>query len=200
LGKVIGRFSKSSYILNDPILFRCVTLYVISKGVSYIENFRDLTVEYTFAELYEDKHNRLDLRNEISNALMAISLYEVKSKSKNLLKYIEDGIDLSSSSLEALGCITGRCEKPNHKYVMRVLKKMINDNGGSNKTKYESYKKGFEIVKELFTAMNVGKEIEGEKAQYVKEFLIAFDKDLETTYEKEDSLYFGCFKRIPLRI
>jgi len=170
--------------------------------MSQIENFRDPTADFTFAELYEDKHNRIDLRNKISNALMAISLYEVRSRSRNLPKYIVDGLNLSSASSESLRCLMERCEKHNHEYVLRVLKDMLTNKGTAPITeeKYEKYKVGFEMVNKLFNAINDRREIEKERALEVKNFLMTFDRDIQMAYEKEDSLYFGYFRRIPARV
>lgn len=174
--------------------------------MSQSRRFNHKKAEFTFAQLFEDMHNRIDLRNRISNTLMAISLYEVRSKSQNIPKYIEDGQSLSEGSLESLRCLVEKCEQPNHLYFIKVLKDLLTDKGSNSildaraQKKYETYRKGFEILNKLLKEIKDKKRINNETPIKVKNFLMIFDREIEVAYEMEDSLYFGYFRRVPLTI
>ena len=163
-------------------------------------NLRELIEDFTFADLYEDVHNRINLRNIISNILMAICLYEAKSESQNLSKYIEEGITLSRSSIKDLNNLIIKHEIKNHNYVIRVIKDIMSNKGKDSysEEEYEKYKANFEMINKLLNNIINKKEVIKKEADEIKNFLLTFDKEIEITYEKEDSLYFGYFRRIPI--
>lgn len=160
--------------------------------------------EFTFAQLFEDMHNRIDLRNRISNTLMAISLYEVRSQSKNLCIYIEDGQSLTEVSLETLGCLVEKCKETNHIYFKKVFTDLLTEKGSSSildacaQKKYKKYREGFQILQKLLADIEAEKGMNEKTQTKVKEFLMALDREIEVAYKMEDSLYFGYFRRIPL--
>jgi len=172
--------------------------------MSQSRRFNHKKAEFTFAQLFEDMHNRIDLRNRISNTLMAISLYEVRSKSQNIPKYIEDGQSLSEGSLETLGYLVEKCKETNHLYFKKVFTDLLTEKGSSSildaraQTKYEKYREGFQILQKLLADIKAEKGMNKETQTKVKEFLMALDREIEVAYEMEDSLYFGYFRRIPL--
>ncbi|GAG17948.1 unnamed protein product, partial [marine sediment metagenome] len=139
-------------------------------------NIQGLTSEFTFAELYEDAHNRLDLRNVISNSLMAICLYEVNSSSHNLPKYIEDGLTLSYTTLLALDNISKGIEPNGREYVIRVVKDLLTNKGKIPflENKYRQYKARFEGINKIFSKMRNEDNITKKESNNIKEFLIGF--------------------------
>lgn len=161
--------------------------------------------EFTFAQIFEDMHNRIDLRNRISNTLMAISLYEVGSESKNIPSYLEDGQSLTEGSLETLRCLIEKCDDINHIYFKKVFIDLLTKKGSSSwdessQVRCENYKEGFEKLNDLLNKIKAMKKIDKETPTKAKDFLMALDREIEVAYEMEDSLYFGYFRRIPLTI
>ena len=151
--------------------------------------------EKTFGELFEEVHNRIQLRSKISNALMAIGLYKVKSKSQNMEKYLRDGYELGKNSLDALNSLKDRSVALRSGYVSKVFLDILTDKSNVIvPEKYENYKRAFENVYKLFDELMSTKELNIDESQAVKSFLIAFDKEIESTYEKEEGIYFGYFR------
>jgi hypothetical protein len=148
-------------------------------------------------------HNRIDLRNRISNTLMVISLYEVGSESKNIPSYLKDGQSLTEESLETLRCLAEKCDVTIHLYFKKVFKDLLTKKGSRSwdegaQAKYENYKEGFEILNQLLDEIEAKRKIDKKTPTKVKNFLMTLDREIEVAYKMEDSLYFGYFRRIPL--
>jgi len=152
--------------------------------------------EMTPAELFEDFHSRMRLRNKISNALVAISLYEAKSESKNLVRYMADGLSISEECVLILDDITQNYSSYRYRgYTSKVLLDILTDRllQDPDKRKLETYKKGFLAAQEIFKAMQAEGELDREKGRMVEQVMKEVDKEIESTYASEENLYHGSF-------
>ena len=150
----------------------------------------------TPAELFEDFHSRMGIRNKISNALVAISLYETKSESRNLARYVADGLSISEECVSILDDIIQNYSGYRYRgYTSKVLLDILTDRllQDPDKGKLETYKKGFLAAKEIFEAMRVSGELDREKGRMVEQVMKEVDKEIESTYASEENLYRGSF-------
>ena len=153
--------------------------------------------EVGYAELYEDMHNRMELRSRISNALMAIALYEANSKTENMQKYIDDGLNLSKDLIDALAQITKGETENTGKYITKVfIDLLFRETSASllDKEKLEMYKKNSEITFQTLGKIDNREVLHDDEILVAKKFLMDLDKEIEMTYEKEENLYFGYFR------
>ncbi len=152
--------------------------------------------EMTPAELFEDFHKRIGLRNKISNALVAISLYEAKSQSKNFTRYVTDSLSFSEECVSILDDITQNYSSYRYRgYTSKVLLDILTDRllQDPDKRKLETYKEGFLAAQEIFKAMQVEGELDREKVRKVEQVVKEVDKEIESTYASEENLYRGSF-------
>ena len=148
------------------------------------------------AELFEDFHRRMGLRNKISNALMAVALFEAKSGSRNLTKYITDGLSISGDCVTILDDIAQSHSNYQYRdYTSKVLLDILTDRLSQNpaKDKLETYKKGFAAAREVFEAMQMRRELDEDKVRMVEQVVKEVDKEIESTYASEENLYRGSF-------
>lgn len=152
--------------------------------------------EMTAAELFEDFHGRMGFRNKISNALMAIALFEVKSRSRNLRKYISDGLIISKECVSILEDITQNYSTYRHRdYTSKTLFDILTNrvSQAPDKSKLETYKKGFSAAEEVFETIQEGGKPDQEKVRTAEQVMTEIDKEIESTYASEESLYRGSF-------
>ena len=152
--------------------------------------------EMTPAELFEDFHRRMALRNKISNALVAISLYEAKSKSENLPRYVSDGLSISKECVLILDAIAESYSSYRYSsYTSKVLPDILTDrlNQNPDKNKLETYKKGFSTAQKIFEAIQGRKELDQERVRMAEQVMKEIDKEIESTYASEENLYRGSF-------
>ena len=143
-------------------------------------------------ELFEDFCKRRGLRGKISNAMMAVALYEVKSESINLPQYISDGIKICQDFLSSLVFI--RESQPNfyyRDYPTKVLIDILTDHLRKplDLTELKILKGRLKFAQEIFEAINKGGELEKEKAKEALGILDELDQEIEATYAVEDNLY-----------
>ena len=146
--------------------------------------------ERTFAELYDEIHDVINLRVKISNSIMAVALQEVSASSKNQNVYLSDALSLCTTAINALKNI----EESKKEY--NIMSKLFKDI-------FESRKKGeCDLDQKKYNtqfrqALNLFKQIEDKEPankdllKQTKEFLLGLDKDVEQTYQKEEAMYFG---------
>lgn len=152
--------------------------------------------EMTPAERFEDFHRRIGLRNKISNALMAIALFEVKSKSKNLRKYIADGLSISK---ECVSILDGIAQTPSsfqyRDYTSKVLSDILTNRQmqAPDKSKLEIYKERFLAAQEVFETIQERGEPNPNMVNMAEQVMKEIDKEIESTYASEESLYRGSF-------
>lgn len=153
--------------------------------------------EMTPAELFEDFHRRMAVRNRISNALVAISLYEAKSESRNLARYIVDGLSISEECVSILSDIAQGYESYRYRsYISKVLVDILTDRlykKVPDKSKLERYKERFSAAKEIFKAMDMGGELDPDGVRTAEQVMKDIDKEIESTYAGEENLYRGSF-------
>lgn len=152
--------------------------------------------EMTPAELFEDFHKRMGLRNKISNTLVAISLYEAKSQSKNFTRYVADGLSFSEECVSILDDITQSYSSYRYRdYTSKVLLDILTDRllQDPDKRKLETYKKGFAAAREVFETIRVRGELDEDKVRMVEQVVKEVDKEIESTYASEENLYRGSF-------
>ena len=153
--------------------------------------------ELTPAELFEDFHRRVGFRNKISNALMALALFEVKSESKNLSKYIADGLSISKECVSTLQEIAQNYTSYQYRdYTSKVLLDILTNrlvNQGPDRNKLETYKKGFSAAEKVFEAIQDRREPDREMVKTAEQVMGQIDKEIESVYASEESLYRGSF-------
>ena len=152
--------------------------------------------EMTPAELFEDFHKRMAFRNKISNALVAISLYEAKSKSQNLPRYVNDGLSISEECVSVLDDISESYSSYRYSsYTSKVLLDILTDRLSQNpdKNKLETYKKGFSAAHKIFEAIRSKREIDQQMVGIAEQVMKEVDKEIESTYASEENLYRGSF-------
>ncbi len=153
--------------------------------------------EMTPAELFEDFHRMMGLRNKISNALMAIALSEVNSGSKNLSKYISDGLSISEECVSTLRDIAESDSGYQYRdYTSKVLLEILTNRLSQkepDKNKLETYKKGFLAAQEVFETIQERGKPDQEKVRMAEQVMAEIDKEIESTYASEESLHRGSF-------
>jgi len=154
--------------------------------------------EMTPAERFEEFHRRIGVRNRLSNALMAISLYEAESKSKNLSKYITDGLSIAEECVSILDSIAQNYFSNQYQYsnyTSKLLLDILTDRlkGDPDKTKLERYKKGFLAAQRIFETIQQQGKLDEEMAREAEQTIVEVDKEIESTYVTEESLYHGFF-------
>ena len=152
--------------------------------------------ELTPAELFEAFHRRMELRNKISNALMALALFEVKSGSKNLSKYITDGLSISEECVLILDDIAQSSSGYQYRgYTSKVLLDILTNrlSQDPDKSKLETYKKGFSAAEKVFEAIQDRREPDREMVKTAEQVMGQIDKEIESVYASEESLYRGSF-------
>lgn len=153
-------------------------------------------MEMTPAERFEDFHRRMGLRNKISNALMAIALFEARSGSKNLTKYISDGLSISEECVSILDNIAKSYSSFQYRdYTSKVLLDILTNrlSQAPDKSKVETYKKGFSAAQKVFEAIQDRREPDREMVKTAEQVMGQIDKEIESTYASEESLYRGSF-------
>lgn len=148
------------------------------------------------AEFFEDFHRRMGFRNKISNSLMAIALFEAKSESRNLTKYIADGLSISSDCVSILDEIA--LSYPSYQYrdyTSKVLLDILTSRQRQDpdRKKLEAYKKAFSAAKKVFESMQEKREPDQEAAKMADQVMQQIDKEIEATYTSEENLYRGSF-------
>lgn len=152
--------------------------------------------EMTPAALFEDFHKRAWFRNRISNALMAIALFEVESKSGNLSKYVNDGLAVSddcSTILEQIAQNHVDYQYPDYtaKVLMDILtNRLVQD---PDKSKLDRYRKGFSAAQKVFEMIQKQEQPDEEMVEKTKQVIEEIDTEIESTYASEENLYRGSF-------
>jgi hypothetical protein len=152
--------------------------------------------EMTAVELFEDSHNRMRLRNKLSNALMAIALSEAKSRSENLSKYIDDGLDISTQFVSSLDDIANNYSDYKYRdYVSKVLLDILTNRltQQPDKDRLTTYKKEFSAARQVFEAVQQGKEPDQEMMKMANRVIREVDQQIESVYASEESSYRGSF-------
>lgn len=152
--------------------------------------------EMTPAELFEDFHRMMGLRNKISNALMAIGLSEAKSTSENLSKYIRDGLSISEECVSILDEIAQNYSSYQYRdYTSKVLMDILTNRPSQelDKSKLEIYKKGFSAAQKVFQSMQEKREPDQGMVLMADQVMQEIDKEIESTYASEENLYRGSF-------
>jgi len=152
--------------------------------------------EMTPAELFEDFHQRMGLRNKISNALVAISLFRAKSPSKNLPRYIEDGLDIAEECVQVLGEISEKDSDYRYRsYVSKVIVDLLTDRllRNPDEVKLKELRQKFNSVKDVFETMQSGGSLTGEKVHLAEQTIKDIDTEIESAYAGEENLYRGSF-------
>lgn len=152
--------------------------------------------EMTAAELFEDFHRRMGFRNKISNAQMAIALFEAKSASNNLSKYVSDGLSISKECVSALEDITQSYSSYQYRnYTSKVLLDILTNrlSQDPDKSKLETYKKGFSAAQKVFEAIQGKREPDLEMVKTAEQVMEQIDKEIESIYASEESSYRGSF-------
>lgn len=152
--------------------------------------------EMTPAELFEDFHSRMGLRNKISNALVAISLYEAKSKSENLPRYVNDGLSISEECVSILENIAEKYSSYQYSsYTSKVLLDILTNRllQDPDKSKLETYKKGFAAAQKAFEAIQRKSQPDKQAVREAEQVMKEVDKEIESTYASEENLYRGSF-------
>jgi len=148
------------------------------------------------AELFEDFHRRMGLRNKISNSLMAIALFEAKSESRNLTKYIADGLSISGVCISILDDIAKKYSSYQYRdYTSKVLLDILTNRQKQDpdRKKLEAYKKAFSAAKKVFESMQEKREPDQEAVKMADQVMQEIDKEIEAAYASEENLYRGSF-------
>ena len=148
------------------------------------------------AELFEDFHRRMGLRNKISNSLMAIALFEAKSGSRNLTRYIADGLSISGDCVSILDEIAQSYPSYRYRgYTSKVLLDILTNRQKQDpdRKKLEAYKEAFSVAKKVFESMQEEKEPDQEMARIADQVMQEIDKEIDATYASEENLYRGSF-------
>lgn len=152
--------------------------------------------ELTPAELFEAFHRRMEFRNKMSNALMAIALFQVKSESRNLRKYITDGLRVSEECVLILDDIAQSYADYQYRgYTSKVLLDILTNrlSQDPDKSKLETYKKGFSAAQKVFEAIQERREPDREMVKTAEQVMGQIDKEIDSIYATEESLYRGSF-------
>ncbi|MDI6815175.1 MAG: hypothetical protein QMC90_03765 [Dehalococcoidales bacterium] len=153
--------------------------------------------EMTPAERFEEFLRRIGLRNRLSNALMAICLYEVGSKSKNLTKYVTDGLGISKECFSTLEEIAQNylTSYQYSNYTSKLLLDILTSGlkGDPDKTKLERYKKGFLAAQRVLETIQQEGKPDEEMVREAEQTIAEVDKEIESTYATEEGLYHGFF-------
>ena len=152
--------------------------------------------DMTPAELFEDFHRMMGLRNKISNARMAIALYEVNSESKNLNKYISDGLSISEECVSTLRDIAQSYSGYQYrdytsKVLLEILTKRLSQDPDSSKL--ETYTNGFSAAQKVFEEIQVRRLPDPQMVKMAEQALTEIDKEIESIYASEESLHRGSF-------
>jgi len=147
--------------------------------------------EMTSAELFEDFHRRMGLRNRISNAMMAIALQEVGSTSPNLPKYSVDGLKLCQEFLKGLRFI--KKHLPDfywQDYPTKVLSDILTNRQRNqpDMAELKELEQKIESALRVFEAISRG-EFNKEQTLEAKEMLMELDREIEAIYVVEEQLY-----------
>jgi len=148
------------------------------------------------AELFEDFHRRMGLRNKISNGLMAIALFEARSVSSNLTKYITDGLSISEECVSILSDIAQSSSSYQYRdYTSKVLLDILTkrQKQDPDRKKLEAYKEGFLTAQKVFESMQAEGELDQPMVKRADQVLQEIDKEIEATYTSEENLYRGSF-------
>jgi hypothetical protein len=160
-----------------------------------IEGIRES--EATPAALFEDFHRRMGLRNKISNAQMAIALFEAKSNSQNFSKYVADGLSISKQCVLILGEIAQAYhpEQQYRDYTAKVILDILTNRlmQDPDKTKLERYKKGFSSAEKVFSLIEQKAEPDQQMVKEAEQIIEEIDREIESTYASEECLYRGSF-------
>lgn len=152
--------------------------------------------ELTPAELFEDIHRRMGLRNRISNARMAIALFEARSPSNNLGKYISDGLSLSKECVSTLEAIAQSYSTYQYRdYTSKVLWDILTDRLSQepDRNKLQTYRKGFSTAHDVFGAIQAKREPDPQMVRLAKQVMGEIDKEIESIYASEETLCRGSF-------
>ena len=148
------------------------------------------------AELFEDFHRRMGLRNKISNALMAIALFEAKSESRNLTKYIADGLSISGVCVSILDDIAQNSSSYQYRdYTSKVLLDILTNRQKQDpdRKKLGAYKKGFSAALKVFESMQQERVPDQQAVKMADHVMQEIDKEIEAAYVSEENLYRGSF-------
>ena len=158
--------------------------------------------EMNAAQRFENFHKRMGLRNKLSNALMAIALFQAKASSENLSSYTDDGLNISEECISILRDIEQNNSIYEYRnYTSKVLLDILTNQLSQepNKSKLEMYRKGFSVAREVFDMIlqnsQPNKEMLREAEQTIKEI----DKEIESVYATEESAYHGTFLPRPIQ-
>ncbi len=152
--------------------------------------------EMTSAELFEDFHERMGLRNKISNALVAISLYKANSSSKNLSRYIEDGLGIAEECVNILDALSeGSASLKYRSYLSKVIIDLLTERllQSTDNEKLKKYQQKFKYVKDVFKTMKMSQFLSEEKARFAEQAMKDIDAEIELAYAGEENLYRGSF-------
>jgi len=148
------------------------------------------------AELFEDFHRRMGLRNKISNALMAIALFEAKAGSRNLAKYIADGLSISGDCISILDEIARSDLSYQYRgYTSKVLVDILTNRQKQHpdRRKLQAYREGFLAAQDVFESMQEKREPDRAMVKIADKVMQEIDKEIESTYTSEENLYRGSF-------
>jgi len=152
--------------------------------------------EMTPAELFEDFHRRMALRNKISNSLVAISLYEANSESKNLGRYITDGLGISEECVSILKNIAESYSSYQYStYTSKVLLDILTNRllQDPDISKLETFRRGFAAAERVFDIMQRKKQPDEQMVREAEQAMKEIDREIESTYVSEENLYRGSF-------
>jgi len=154
--------------------------------------------EMTPAESFEDFHRRMGIRNKISNALMAIALFQVKSKSDNLSKYVVDGLSISKDCVSILSDIAQNYSGFQYRdYTAKVIVDILTNRLSKNpdRRKLEKYKKGFSSAQKVFEMIQARTQPDEGMVGEAEQVMKNISQEIESIYASEESLYRGSFIR-----
>lgn len=152
-------------------------------------------------ELFEEFHKRMGLRNRLSNALMAISLFEVGSKSKNLSKYINDGLSIAGECVSILEDIAQSYSSYQYSnYTSKLLLDILTNRlmQDPDRSKLETYKNGFSAAQKVFETIQGEGQPDEEMVREAEQVMKEIDKEIESIYASEENLYHGFFIPRPI--
>jgi hypothetical protein len=152
--------------------------------------------DMTVAERFEDFHRMVQLRNRISNALMAIALFEVESKSNNLARYVEDGLAVSNDCVSSLEELSKGTATPQYEqFCSKILHDILTKGEGRtpDRTKLDEYEKRFRTALAVFEQLRRTQKPEQSMTREAEGIIREIDKEMNSLYAKEESLYRGSF-------
>lgn len=147
-------------------------------------------------ELFEDFHQRMELRNKISNALVALSLIKCKCTSKNLKRYIADGLTITDECIKVLGEMAEKDSSYKYYgYASKVLIDLLTDrlSKDPDQGKLQEYKKRFSMIDTTFKSIESGQMVEERELSLAEQALRKMDSEIESAYLGEENLYRGSF-------